>query len=85
MAARKNTQSLVNWRSRLKEIKQKTLLVFGAQDKQFIDGAYHLDMAIPDTKLVIINGAGHMVNLEKPEEFNSVIYKFNHETNRKIT
>jgi pimeloyl-ACP methyl ester carboxylesterase len=76
MAARKNTQSLVNWRSRLKEIKQKTLLVFGAQDKQFIDGAYHLDMAIPDTKLVIINGAGHMVNLEKPEEFNQAVLKF---------
>jgi pimeloyl-ACP methyl ester carboxylesterase len=63
MEARKNTQSLVDWRSRLKEIKQKTLLIFGAQDKQFIDGAYHLDMAIPDTKLVIISGAGHMVNL----------------------
>jgi pimeloyl-ACP methyl ester carboxylesterase len=76
MAARKNTQSLVDWRSRLKEIKQKTLLVFGAQDKQFLDGAYHLDMAIPETKLVIINGAGHMVNLEKPEEFNRAVMKF---------
>jgi pimeloyl-ACP methyl ester carboxylesterase len=76
MAARKNTQSLVDWRSRLKEIKQKTLLVFGAQDKQFLDGAYRLDMAIPDTKLVIINGAGHMVNLEKPEEFNQAVLKF---------
>lgn len=76
MAARKNTRSLVDWRSRLKEINQKTLLVFGAQDKQFIDGAYHLDMEIPDTKLVIISGAGHMVNLEKPEEFNEAVLKF---------
>lgn len=76
MAARKNTQSLVDWRSRLKEIKQKTLLVFGAQDRQFLDGAYHLDMAIQDTKLVIISGAGHMVNLEKPEEFNEAVMKF---------
>ncbi|MCK5547375.1 MAG: alpha/beta hydrolase, partial [Thermoplasmata archaeon] len=76
MAARQNTQSLVDWRSRLNEIKQKTLLVFGAQDKQFIDGAYHLDMAIPDTRLIIINGAGHTVNLEKPEEFNSKIIRF---------
>jgi len=76
MAARKNTKSLVDWRSKLKGIKQKTLLVFGAQDKQFIDGAYHLDMAIPDSRLIIINGAGHMVNLEKPEEFNNEIVKF---------
>lgn len=76
MAARKNTQSLVDWRSRLKEITQKTLLVFGAQDKQFIDGAYHLDMAIPDTSLIIISGAGHMVNLERPEEFNNKIMEF---------
>jgi len=76
MAARKNTQSLVDWRSRLQEIKQKTLLVFGAQDRQFLDGAYHLDMEIQDTKLVIISGAGHMVNLEKPEEFNEAVLKF---------
>jgi len=76
MEARKHTQSLVDWRSRLKEIKQKTLLVFGAQDKQFLDGAYHLDMAIPDTKLIIISGAGHMVNLEKPDEFNKKTSEF---------
>lgn len=76
MEARKNTQSLVDWRSRLKDIKQKTLLIFGAEDKQFIDGAYHLDMAIANTKLVIISGAGHMVNLEKPKEFNEAVLKF---------
>ncbi len=76
MAARQNTQSPVDWRSRLNEIKQKTLLVFGAQDNQFIDGAYHLDIAIPDTRLIIIRGAGHMVNLEMPEEFNKAVLKF---------
>lgn len=76
MAARQNTQSLVDWRSRLKDIKQNTLLIFGAQDKQFIDGAYHLDQTIPDTRLVIISGAGHMVNLEKPDEFNKAVLGF---------
>jgi pimeloyl-ACP methyl ester carboxylesterase len=76
MTARQNTQSLVNWRSRLQEIKQKTLLVFGTEDERFIDGAYHLDMAIPDTRLIIIKGAGHMVNLEKSEEFNNKIVEF---------
>lgn len=76
MEARKNTESNVDWRSRLKEIKQKTLLIFGAEDKRFIDGAYHLDMAIPDTRLIIIKGAGHMVNLEKPAEFNNKVIEF---------
>ncbi len=76
MAARQNTQSLVDWRSRLKDIKQKTLLIFGAQDKQFIDGAYRLDQTIPDTRLIIISGAGHMVNLEKPDEFNRALLEF---------
>lgn len=76
MEARKNTKSNVDWRSRLMEIKQQTLLIFGKEDKQFIDGAYHLDMAIPDTRLIIIDGAGHMVNLEKPAEFNSKIVDF---------
>jgi pimeloyl-ACP methyl ester carboxylesterase len=76
MTARQNTQSLVDWRSKLKDIKQKTLLVFGAEDRQFIDGAYHLDMAISDTKLIIISDAGHMVNLERPEEFNKKVNKF---------
>ena len=76
MAARQNTQSPVDWRSRLKEIRQETLLIFGAQDKQFLDGARHLASAIPDTKLIIISGAGHMVNLEKPEEFSREIRDF---------
>jgi len=76
MAARQNTQSLVDWRSRLKDIKQKTLLIFGAQDKQFIDGAYRLDQTIPDTRLIIISGVGHMVNLEKPDEFNRALLEF---------
>jgi pimeloyl-[acyl-carrier protein] methyl ester esterase len=76
MAARANTQSTLDWRARLNEIKQKTLLIFGAQDRQFRDGAYHLDREINDTRLIIISGAGHMVNLEKPKEFNGAVIEF---------
>jgi len=76
MKARLNTQSNVNWRARLSEAKQKTLIVMGEQDKRFIDGAYHLAKAIPEAKLEIIKDAGHMVNLEKPEEFNKTILNF---------
>jgi pimeloyl-ACP methyl ester carboxylesterase len=32
--------------------------------------------AIPHTELVVIPGAGHMSNLERPEEFNAAIRGF---------
>lgn len=73
MTARQATPSAVNWRARLSEIKQPTLIVAGAQDSQFSDSARYLHRNIANSKLEIISGAGHMVNLEAPEEFNRVI------------
>ncbi len=35
-----------------------------------------LAAAIPAARLVEINGAGHLINLEKPEEFNRVLSEF---------
>jgi pimeloyl-ACP methyl ester carboxylesterase len=31
---------------------------------------------VPGSRKVVIKGAGHMVNLEKPEEFNEVVGEF---------
>jgi hypothetical protein len=33
-------------------------------------------MRIPDTKLVVISGAGHVSNLERPEPFNDAVREF---------
>ncbi len=76
MTARQATPSTENWRARLNEIKQPTLIVAGAQDSQLLDAAHYLNRDITNSELVIISGAAHMVNLEAPEEFNKVISVF---------
>ena len=73
---RLSTPSATDWRSRLKEIKQKTLIVAGAQDAKFIDASRHLASSIPRSRMETITGAGHMVNLEEPEKFNKILLNF---------
>ena len=38
--------------------------------------AHQFDEAIPGAKLTIIEGAGHVSNLERPEEFNQAVREF---------
>jgi len=76
MTARNETSSNIDWRSRLGEITVPTLIVAGAQDASFIDSAHYLNRSIPYSRLEIISDAGHMVNLEKSEEFNRVVSDF---------
>ncbi len=76
MTARKATSPSKNWRSKLKEIKQPTLIVVGAQDRQFIDSSHYLNRNIPNSRLEIIGVAGHMVNLEDPETFDKIVIEF---------
>ncbi|HBC47520.1 MAG TPA: hypothetical protein DEO84_03390 [candidate division Zixibacteria bacterium] len=76
LRSRLNTISNIDWRSRLEKIRQKTLIIAGSNDLKFIDASHHLAGAIPDSKLVIIEEAGHMVNLEAPEEFNRAVLGF---------
>ena len=65
-------------RDLLPRIAVPTLLVWGAEDarspvetvaRQFHD-------AIPHSELVVIPGAGHMSNLERPAEFNQAVREF---------
>ena len=76
MQARENTSPSENWRYRLKEVVQPTLIVAGAQDDRFLDASRYMHREIPNARLAIIHGAGHMVNLEKPEEFNQALMGF---------
>jgi len=73
LKARLVTPSNINWRARMPEITQPTLIIMGEQDKRFMDGAKLMAKTIPNSRLEIIPGAGHMVNLGKPEEFNKVL------------
>ncbi len=62
---------------RIGEIKAPTLLVLGGRDvptiKKIVEA---LGKAVPGARTVGIPGAGHMVNMEKPEEFDRAVLAF---------
>ena len=62
---------------RLVEIGAPTLLVVGQRDHAGIhENVDMLQQGIRGAKKVLIMGAGHMINLEKPNELNRVVLDF---------
>jgi pimeloyl-ACP methyl ester carboxylesterase len=67
----------VDQRDLLPRIAVPTLLIWGELDARSpLRVARQFEQAIPDTKLVVISGAGHVSNLEQPELFNDVVREF---------
>lgn len=61
----------------LPRIDVPTLLVHGDSDQRSpLRVAEDLHARIPDSKLVVIPGPGHAVNMEAPERFNEVVLEF---------
>ena len=64
-------------RDLLPRIAVPTLLIWGELDARSpLSVARQFEQAIPDTKLVVIPGAGHVSNLEQPEQFNEAVREF---------
>jgi pimeloyl-ACP methyl ester carboxylesterase len=64
-------------RDLLPRIAVPTLLIWGEVDRRSpLSVARQLEQAIPDTKLAVIPGAGHVSNLEQPEPFNDIVREF---------
>jgi pimeloyl-ACP methyl ester carboxylesterase len=62
---------------RLSSIRIPTLLVQGELDNSGVQEIAGLVLkAVPGSRKVVIKGAAHMVNMEKPEEFNEVVGEF---------
>jgi pimeloyl-ACP methyl ester carboxylesterase len=62
---------------RLREIRVPTLVVVGSRDVPDIQSIVRLlEKGVPHSRKVVISGAGHLVNMEKPEEFNRVVLGF---------
>jgi 3-oxoadipate enol-lactonase len=60
--------------SRLGELRTKTLIVVGARDTAyFLNVARFLHSHIVGSQLEVVQGAGHMVNLEQPEVVNQLL------------
>ena len=72
--ARAPTPPLAN---RLGEIRAPCLVVTGAQDiPDFQNVAQHLMQNLPAAQRCILDGAGHMVNLEAPRAFDEALLAF---------
>jgi pimeloyl-ACP methyl ester carboxylesterase len=64
-------------RDLLPRIAVPTLLIWGERDARSpLSVARQFEQAIPDTKLVVIPGAGHVSNLEQPDTFNDAVREF---------
>jgi len=61
----------------IEEIRVPTQIVTGEEDHVYSpDLARVMASRIPGAKLVLMKGAGHLANLEQPEEFNALLLKF---------
>ena len=73
LIAMKNWNGLEN----LKNIKNKTLIIWGNKDKAYnLSQINNLNKNIPNSDLVIFKGCSHNVHLEEPEKFNNTIKDF---------
>jgi pimeloyl-ACP methyl ester carboxylesterase len=64
-------------RDLLPRIRVPTLLIWGELDARSpLSIAREFERAIADATLVVIPGAGHVSNLEKPERFNAAVRGF---------
>ncbi|WP_425490261.1 alpha/beta fold hydrolase [Nocardioides daedukensis] len=63
----------------LPQIAVPTLLIWGRQDvRSPLSVAHQFHEAIPNSTLVVINDAGHLSHLERPEQVNRAVREFCH-------
>jgi pimeloyl-ACP methyl ester carboxylesterase len=60
----------------LPSIAVPTLVVVGSEDAAFLGAASYLTAKIPGARQVVIEGAGHISNLDQPEQFNDAVAGF---------
>lgn len=62
---------------RLSEIDKMTMIVVGSEDsKPILEIASILERSIKKSRKIMINGTGHLPNLDKPNEFNKAVLDF---------
>ena len=57
-------------------IKARTLLVAGKLDHLFVELSEKLHQKIENSQLIVLEEAGHMLNLEYPDKFNAELQNF---------
>ena len=57
-------------------IRYPTLVIAGAEDKLRLPGYHEVLGRIPDSRIVVLAEAGHLLNIEKAGEFNVLVRQF---------
>jgi pimeloyl-ACP methyl ester carboxylesterase len=60
----------------LPEIRVPTLVLVGALDQPFLAATDYMAAKIPGATRVVIEGAGHASNIDRPREFNTAVTQF---------
>lgn len=60
----------------LGSIRVPTLVICGALDQRYLPASEFLASAIPGAEKVILEGAGHVSNLDRPDAFNQTVRGF---------
>lgn len=70
--------SLGNWNllPSLGTVKSPVLVIYGAADPAFVETPEAWARALPNARLLVINGAGHLPHVEQPEMFFNAVETF---------
>jgi pimeloyl-ACP methyl ester carboxylesterase len=68
--------SVEELRPALARLALPALVIVGAEDRGSLEPSRELARTLPNARLVVVPGAGHVVNLQKPEEFNAALLEF---------
>ncbi len=60
----------------LSGIRVPALVLVGAEDRPFLAAADYMARKIPGAEKVVIDGAGHAANIDRPEAFNRAVLDF---------
>ena len=70
-----------DFRDRLPDIRQPTLIVWGEKDSVIpVRDAHEFERLIPDSRKVVMKDTGHIPMAERPGAFNNVMMQFLDET-----
>lgn len=60
----------------LKHIAVPTLVLVGAEDTPFLKATDYMASRIPGARKVVVEGAGHVANVDRPDAFNAAVRDF---------
>lgn len=62
--------------SSLPDIRVPAIVIVGSEDTPFLAASDYMASKIPGAKKVVIDGAGHAANIDRPEAFNAALQAF---------